>query len=395
MGLPMPTDVLIMDSILYDLLEQMSDKPMAFDLETTSLDPRIGEIRSIAVANDAGNVAIDYRALSSTDQSIFMDWLLKQELIAHNMVFDGLWLYQKTGIMPKIKGCTLIIYKLLAAEGEPGQRYGLKTTDPEVGAMVEVLGWKESNEKELYDWLAEHNLKAGDMAQAPWDILGKYNGLDTIGTWQLYKAFQSITAQYEWNDYFWSYIHEEINTLTELVIEQNVKGLPVDIELLLGYDKELEGKIDRAKDKLFTHAQIKPYITKYQKLLVKKFKQPGKKKKTAKGKWDKNYGTYLNKLALLARSTDFNLNSPQQLQWLLYDCLEFECPIKTDTGSPTTGKDAYPYLGEIGQLLKRYRKQRDKRKFVKSLLEVERNGFLHPNLKISATVTGRCAGGQG
>ena len=104
----------------------------AIDFETHGIDPTLGTIRSVAIANDYGAIAIDCEKLSKGDRLILTNWLMEQDLIAHNAVFDAGWLYAKTGKMPKIEACTLVLFKLLATEGYLGQRWGLKSAMTEL-----------------------------------------------------------------------------------------------------------------------------------------------------------------------------------------------------------------------------------------------------------------------
>jgi DNA polymerase I-like protein with 3'-5' exonuclease and polymerase domains len=284
----------------------------------------------------------------------------------------------------------MVAFRQLATEGEAGQDYRLKT------AMRELLGWPESNEKDLYKWLDDNGLKPGDMAKAPWDILGKYNALDALAAWELYKWFKEISSEYDWCDAYWSYHHDETMTAMELSIEQWLEGIHIDMPQLRQYDKSLELDMADKQQQVFDYPEAKPFIEQYQLELIKKFKKvrPKPDKYTKTGKIASRYSNWVNDIARLKRSKDFNLNSPQQLQWLLYDCMKIKCPIITDTGAISTGKKAVPFMGAIGKLLKAYRKVRDKRKFVTSLKEVERDGKFHPELKISGTVTGRGSGGN-
>ena len=89
----------------------------------------------------------------------------------------------------------------------------------------------------------------------------------------------------------------------------------------------------------------------------------------------------------------FNINSTAQLIDLFYNELGFEVLEYTEKKAPSIGKRCLPHLGKLGNILINYRKLRDQRKFVTSLEKSQREGRLHPNMKIPGTITGRLAGG--
>lgn len=384
--IPAPTDCRVLDHLPSDL-----DKYggiCAFDFETHGTDPVSGSIRSISLANDYGTVAIDLQTLSQSDRKWLTKWLLKQKLVAHNAVFDAAWIYAKSGMMPNIEACTLVLFKLLSTEGFLGQQWGLKV------AMRDVLGWEESNEKDLYAWLKSNKLKASDMAQAPWDILGKYNALDSAATWQLYKYFLKIIEDNDWKECLLDFHRQDFVNLIELTIEQQKEGMKINIDALTSYDERLKEEIEEKKQEFIRHPRVAPELEFYKRCVVEEFKKtiPPQFKKDGKTTTAR-FTRWEHKLEELRRSQPFNVDSPQQLQWLLYERLMIDCPIKTDKGLPSTGKKALPHLGELGKLLKAYRELRDRRKFIKSLQGVMRDGRFHPKLKIHGTVTGRSSGG--
>lgn len=381
-----PKDYRILTS-LPDDLEEFSKQPVAFDFETHGTDPLSGEIRSIAIANDYGTVAIDCQKLTKSDRIRLTKWLVRQKLIAHNIVFDAGWIYAKTGVMPKLEACTLVMFKLLATEGYLGQRWGLKS------AMVDLLGWPESNEHDLYAWLKEHKLRTKDMAQAPWEILGKYNALDAAATWQLYKYFLDIIAQHNWEREILDFHRQDFMTLAKLIIEQKMGGMTIDMAALSNFDIKLTNEIEVKRQEFLSHPEVKPHVDYYQQVLVEETQKAEPPKFTKKGEVTARYKKWQEKLEIVRNSTDFNIDSTQQLQWLLYERLFYTCPIKTEKGLPSVGKKAFPHLGELGKLLKQYRELRDRRKFVTSLSNVQRDGIFYPSVKVHGTVTGRSSGG--
>jgi DNA polymerase I-like protein with 3'-5' exonuclease and polymerase domains len=381
-----PTDVRVLTSLPPDL-EEFGKQPIAFDFETHGIDPLTGSIRSVSIANDYGCVAIDLEALTPQDKMTFTKWLVKQRLIAHNAVFDIGWIYAKTGIMPKMEACTLVLLKLLSTEGFLTQRWGLKP------AMTNLLGWQDSNEADLYDWLKANKLKAKDMAQAPWDILGKYNALDSAGTWQLYKYLMDVIKQNNLEQSVLQFHQEDFVTLMELIIEQQMGGMNIDLDALAQFDIILQDQIDAKRMEFLNLPEVTEHVEYYQTVIVEELEKAEPPKHTKKGDITARYTKWVEKVEATKGRLDFNIDSTQQLQWLFYERLYYDCPIKTDKGATSVGKKAVPYLGAPGQLLKEYRELRDRRKFVTALNNVQRDGVFYPNVKPHGCLTGRCSGG--
>jgi DNA polymerase I-like protein with 3'-5' exonuclease and polymerase domains len=382
-----PSDLQIL-SELPNNLKDFEGQPVVFDLETHGTNPKTGTVRSVAIANDAGTLAVDLEALTWNDRRTFTSWLLEQPLVAHNMVFDGAWLYEKTDKMPQMEACTLVLFKLLATEGYLGQRWGLKQ------AMVDVLGWEESNEADLYGWLKDNKLKAKDMAQAPWDILGKYNALDAAGTWQLYKALRATIEEHGWENNVLEFHRKDFVNLIKLLIEQQISGMSIDIQALEKFDTQLSEKIEEKRQEFLADPEVKPHVEYYQEVIIEELKKLEPPKLTKKGEITARYQKWEEKVAEAHNRIDFNIDSTQQLQWLFYERLFYECPIKTEKGVTSVGKKALPHLGALGKLLKEYRELRDRRKFVTALKNVHQNGVLYPTIKPHGTLTGRSSGGE-
>lgn len=383
--LPVP-EVEVVAHLPTSLLSAMEAQPVAFDFETHGTNPMHGGIRSIGLANDAGCVAIDLEQLSPVDRKQLTQWLLKQRLVAHNMVFDGAWVFSKTGKMPIIEACTLSMYKVLSTEGFNGQQWGLKS------AMEDILGWPESNEKDLYEWLRSNKMGKSEMAKAPWSILGKYNALDAAATWELFKYF-SMVIEKNGMYHLKSFLSMELYTSIELVIEQQYHGMTIDLQQLSSYAVELDKEIESKRTEFLEHSEVKPLVKEYQDAVVAELRKAEPPRLTKTGKVAARYLKWEERVAKHSSQIDFNIDSPKHLQWLLYEKLQYSHNVRTDKGDMSVGKKALPYLGPLGKLLKEYRELRDRRKFVTSLAGVQKDGVFHPSVKIHATVTGRSGGG--
>jgi hypothetical protein len=218
------------DAELTALLCKFDGSPVSFDFETWGTDASDpdGYVRSVGLANDSQCVAIDLVPPEGSDISqvnLVCDWLLSHgQLVAHNYVFDGAWIRKYTGETPLAWCCTYGLFRQLASEGWTGQTWGLKT------AMVDLLGWDEPNDFDLMGWLKRNGFRKGEMAKAPWELLGKYNALDAGATHQLYNYLTSVLLQHEWGTLVWNYHQQEYLGEVNLLIWQQFEGMTLDME---------------------------------------------------------------------------------------------------------------------------------------------------------------------
>lgn len=389
-------------SELAELLCKFDGGPVAFDFETWGTDASAPDsyVRSVGLANSSLCCAVD---LDNSEQVVQVcQWLSRQgQLVAHNYVFDGAWIYKYTEELPLAWADTYGLFRQLATEGWSHplpQTWGLKT------AMTDVLGWEEQNDQELTDWLKSNGFRKFEMAKAPWDILGKYNALDAGATWQLFEYFQSVLRQYDWGDLLWNYHQQEHLGEVNLLIQQQFSGMQLDLEKLKDYDRRLIFEIMEKSNEFLAIPEVSKVITRYndlnsekiQEFAPKKFKKNGDISKVWE-KWDEK-----RRVAVAAgiwkfaqkKPQSFNLNSGPDLVKLFFGELGYEIKERTDSGAPSVGKKVLPHLGEGGVVLNAYRLLRDEHKFVRAALYLQRDGVFHPKVKSVATVTGRLGGGS-
>ena len=137
---------------------------VAFDSETTGLQPELGGLRLLQIGA-AGRcvVVIDCWELSAAEWELLREFFaVKRTYIAHNAVFDLGWL-QEHGIVPQgITYCTMIASKLLN-NGIPNLKHGL-------GFVVQrYLGHELSKELQASDWSAPE-LSKEQLAYAAADV---------------------------------------------------------------------------------------------------------------------------------------------------------------------------------------------------------------------------------
>lgn len=407
---------------------------LAVDLETCGTDPSLPDtyIVGVGLAWDTGSCYVNCAHILDQNYVHLINAICDHpNLIAHNVYFDGAFLFREGGRHPNWHVCTFGLYKQLASEGFPGQRWGLKE------AMIDMLGWPEANDRELGDWLVSNgyttangkNPNKSEMWRAPPEILGKYCMLDVEATylfyWEvLYPAYRKFEKLVDYHqDYFL--------TLDKLLIEQKFVGILMDIDKLKARQAELISTIDSLRVQFVIHPDIHPHIleyeqTKYNEFLerepVKFLKERDPGQEPAKYKingeisknwiaWNKRCHSYSEagisrnwekwdqrRKAIFDKTLDdymFNPRSGDQLRWLLYEKLGHDIVETTESGLPSIGEDALRMMGSVGKLLVDRVLAEKELSYVEDYLGrlLERD-TLHPSFKVPGTYTGRLSGSK-
>lgn len=362
---------------------------MAMDFEANTADPYIAEldVRCVSFANDNHVVSIDLHA-GGTEQEFaeFREWLVNQQMIAHNTKYDFGVIYAKTGKLVMPYADTFGAFGHLA--NDERRSWGLKA------AQVDILGWDVRGDKEFNEYKRSNNLDWSDIDKFDFSILGKYNCYDTDSTWQLFKHMEYVVATYSdtWGQYFWEAHREDYLTEVLLQIEAQFEGIPVDVVNLTKFGAELDGRIYSSKAKFLEHQDIKPHIDEYNRSVIEKEEGKNKPQFTKSGDISKNWIKWQPKLELVRNTFHFNMNSPAQLKWLFFNKMKIEpTQFSETTGEPSTSKKALKELGVYGGMLLTYRDYVTIRGFVTQLINVEMDGIFHPNVVLPSTVTGRAA----
>lgn len=481
---------------------------VALDFETRGLEPLDPscEIVGVGLSWETGTAYVDFKSTSDWVIDRFLDAVVDRlPLIAHNVMFDGRWIYTRMGRHAAFQACTLSLYRYLATEGFPNQRWGLKD------AMRQCLGWQDTNEKDLHRWLVnngwitgitwaakdgmteeelakvrervsaglaagkEYRPNKGEMWRAPAEILGHYCCLDADATFQLYtKVLRPTMVKFKkFQDFFEDYVMRHI----EILIEQINYGIQTDVEYLEKIKIEIMAEVEERAAVVLSHPLVLPHLEewnrgKMQTILDKepdkylKIKDPGpepakyRKAKTQPKKftkageiskvwliWEekererlanpsKNWGGWVErrkkfdnppisknwlkwkeKMDEAKGKQHFNLGSPKQLQWLLYEKIYQTVEIEpyqdkkkkgsflllhegkelveldyTESGSLPTDKDAFFAMGDLGKALGNWKKSAKELEFVEQFLSLQIDGVLHPQWSAPGTLTGRLSG---
>ena len=344
-------------------------------------------VRSVSFVNDEVSCAIE---LSDSEGNYFkysshvFEFIARQSgLIAHNALFEMGVTYAMTDhrITPHV--CTLAMARYLANEGSPNQAWGLKDL------ASELLG-------EHYKGYDSALPKSREMAKADWEVLGYYNQVDSHCTWHLYKMMSDVVNSYNWGTYFWQFLEEDFSTWIDLHFQSYINGLYVDVSYTENLLVEMEDEIEQRKQDIFEHEDIKPFVDEFnlKVIQVQQEKLDSKPPTTSKGEVNKNWEKAALKLEMVRNQQHFNLDSPQQLSWLLYSKLDCHVNYVTKTGAPSTEKKALAENVKYGKLLLDYRDTVSYFKFLRSIVSnTDQEGMIRINTKTPGTLTGRASSG--
>jgi DNA polymerase I-like protein with 3'-5' exonuclease and polymerase domains len=383
----------------------------AVDLETTGLDFHDTTIKILGVglANKQGCYYLDLQSASPMFKSILWQMLAKVKLVAHNMMFDLGFMERDARQTLQPVGCTLILFKLLAAEGWLGQRWGLDV------AIEDILGWPDSNKDALKDMLIEHGLKKSEM----WKLgkleptkFGHYCALDAEACWQLWVYFNELCDEEYPEILTWH--SQEFMTQIRLLNEQQLGGIQIDVPKLQAHCAGLESRMAHLLSEFRELPEVQEYEKKLTDAAVYDLTTRRPEQLTKAGKTAKRYEAWTRKMAETIEQPLFNPNSKQQLASLFFEQMYTTTPVEgrlhiytqdgakvgeaelTPTGRPAVQKKLLPLLGAPGKLLAEYNKLAKELGYATKCLEtLDSQGVLHPRFKIHGTVTGRLGGDGG
>jgi len=380
----------------------------AVDLETIGTDashPDSGVV-GIGFANEDECFYIDLRGMEIAALNYLIEFLLNVRLTAFNVLFDGAFLAALTGKWLNWVGCSYGLFKQLSLEGYDGQKWNLET------AMVEVLGWPETNKEVLEAILWERGMSKADIGKLEPEVLGPYCASDADAHWQLWHHLQDVIKE---NDFkFLQDYHDRIfMTEVKVLVESQFRGMAPDLDALNSYRADLDRRIDTSLQSFLSHTLVAPHIGQYNKDVAEAIEAAAPSQFTAKGeesvRWQKWMASKDSRIA--ARS--FNSNSSDQLGWLFYekvfrvvgeklkyvlievDGKQYEVE-KTPGGGKSVNKQILPIFGEPGKMLMQYNKLKKELSYVKAAIAKtqEGGGILRPMYNSIGTVTGRLSGGE-
>jgi DNA polymerase-1 len=290
---------------LEELARYISDKDfVAFDTETDGVDKE-SRIIGFSVCADVEvgyYVILSYWDVDSqklldletkAGAKAFLEALCGKQLIMQNAGFDCSMVQNNFGVdlMPSLHTDTMILAHLL----DENRPCGLK----ELGVVL----FGEDARKEQVEMKESVHKNGGQLTKASYelykadaDLIARYGAKDAILTLKIFYAMVPDLFEQKLDAFF--YDDESMPLLRGPTYELNTTGLRVDPEKLQTLKSTLEAEILEAK--AFVYKEITPHVR------------------------DKYPGT--------GKTNQFNINSGQQLAWLLFHRLDNEFNLLSEQG---------------------------------------------------------------
>lgn len=346
---------------------------VAFDLETTGLNPLVDQIVAYSFCFDGTT------GYYTTDIDIAKHVLGNKNYakVFHNAIFDTSFL-KVAGI--SIYGGvhdTMLLAHLIDPDSDS---IGLKPL------AEKYLGAESIQEaQKIWHWLEDNGYKKEDIGKAPEKFLAPYACEDVLNTFDLFFAFRErlvktdkiLKARGYKKSPVDCYLEEDLKLLP-VVRDMQLNGVAIDLNAISSKKQELERRIIQCLAEL--RAKV-PETVKVQKILhEKKIAERLAKSKTGKMKKP-------------PQVPEFNWNSGDHLAILFYTVFGETAKKRTKTGKISTDVESfeellpkYPWLAvlleqkELIKLVKTY---------VDGLVEKQQNGRVHANFHVCGTATGR------
>lgn len=432
--------------------------PVAIDLETKGSDPCQPDTWVVGCSIATENHAIYFHfGTDSEGQQLWKQTAFSLHLvglrrnvrwIAHNWFFDGSWIARDLpDVEWKFYLCTYAALRWTATEGFIGQQWGLKW------AQEHLLGWEETNEQELDEWLCINNYgrivnekvkdengevcinketgqeetrrklqpRKEEMWRAPAHILGKYCALDSYSTALLFG--QVLNPALSRFNIFYQYI-QLYQIYLPILIAQRFAGININTDKLKNHKDNLERRIEDSRQDFLRHPKIAPLVAKFNEQVIEEHRQkepsqfkkqrerqePARLKKNGEisknwMKWKElqsaapemtvSWANWHGKLIDMQTTNHFNLDSVNDLRWLFYEQLGYQPTVLTDSGLPAVDEDALSQMGAEAKPLLEYKEATKGLTFVESLSALLVGEIYHPQVKVPGTLTGRLGGGGG
>lgn len=329
---------------------------VAFDVETTGLQPTIGGLRLLQLATPGKDpVVIDMWALGPEEEIELDDFFqVERTWIAHNAVFDLGWLQEHEVYPQGTVLCTMLASRILT-NGMPNIKNGLKHV------VHRYLKKEISKEEQASDW--SQTLTTSQLEYAATDVvvlLELYEQIQQrMATGRLYRAWHLECSALPAMAQLWrTGLPFDEKSLRQLIEDLDIEHNEIGTKFIEDFDAALphEEKLFRAED-----GTIK-YQTK-----------PGPKGKKADPEV-------------------FNLNSPVQLL-KKFTALLGEAPVDMKSGKKSASKSALQeYVGDhvvIADYL-RWKRVEKRRQMAETLLKnLSKDGFIRASYLQMGADTGR------
>lgn len=297
-------------------------------------------------------------------------WLAARKFIGQNIEHDRSWIDASFEIKSEWSVDTRFMW-YLSDWIQRVRGYGLKL------AQKILLGWKETNEKELEEVVQRlgGKLKNGDHYLAPLYLLAKYACLDVRATLELYLNRKPFFDKYD----YWEYLRW-ITEYYRFVNKSTIEGVLVDRKALEDAREIFIRNIKTAEDDILRvcKKEIEDIEADW---AIKDFK---------------SYKSERGRRAFLADDSKrrrFNPNSSHQKALLFHEKIGLPVVKTTKTGRPSTSKKtihnySHPAITPFLELSENEKL----RTMAESYIAHERNGKLHFPYDGCATIHTRLGG---
>ncbi|WP_372590235.1 DNA polymerase I [Fervidobacterium pennivorans subsp. carthaginiensis] len=334
-------NIISKESELKGLLDEiLKAKKIALDLETSSLDPFTGKIVGISIAVDEGKAY--YIPVAHLDgPNIPLDKIKEflKEVVGmrrfggHNLKFDIKFL-KKAGIEPEYPAFDTMIEAYLLNPNE--KRFNLDEM------ALKFLGYKMMSYDEVMQGALP--LFAGDFSYVPIERAAKYSCEDADISLRIHNKLYPLIYSNEMVE-----LYEKIELpLVSVLAQMELNGVFFDTKYLSSLSLEMEKKLSSLSQRIFEIA-----------------------------------------------GEPFNLNSPKQVAYILFEKLKLPAMKSTNTGAYSTDVEVLENLApdfEIARLLLEYRKiQKLKSTYVDAIPTMvnKHTGRVHASFNQTGTATGR------
>lgn len=375
---------------------------LSVDIETVSttkdsedaLNPFKNAITVIGVYNPVTKTATTYRDLQQFNKDIWQDPSL--EFVGHNFKFDFKTIAAKLGpidvsryahdtrimafistdkIRPEFLAEYDIQRKRLNAELPPGvnhreaRQHSLKTLAP---YFLDVPAfWEDPTNHDSDEYVTK----------------------DVIYTWELYEVF---SHKLESSGHYKFYV-ERMMPWARMILSAEMRGIYFDTAEVESLLKELQLKCQRQERELkevwkehferYAELRLDEISSRYDDMRRRAYDQrPNSDREVIDARYER-----LEKVALEKADTSLNLNSPEQLKWLLRDQLKLD--VTTIAGKESTDKEVLQRLSNTNPEVKLLLDYREANKlvtaFLPKYLELAHNSRIYTNFNIDGTRTGR------
>lgn len=275
---------------LKDMVSHVKDKEIiAFDTETTSLNPRNGEIIGFSVSAEIGKgyymptILFDKQNNCLTEAEIdgkkchdlakqFISKLVGKKLVMHNASFDCRFVKSYYGIdlLPSLYVDTILLVHTVNEEGAgftSSSPFGLKSIAKSIQKELGLDIEKAANEEQV-ELKTSIKLNGGSITSANYeiwkadiDILAKYAAADTDLTLRVYEHFIGQLYDQGLEQFFFE--DEVMPLYREVTIPMEEKGVRLDIQTMKKAEKDITEEMKKRSHAVVSELLQNPLVKKW------------------------------------------------------------------------------------------------------------------------------------